>query len=63
MFDRRMNPIKTIIIYRECKTVIESHLYKKNKNKKIKIKAPGIRLNLRNYERDIDASLHFCPQH
>jgi hypothetical protein len=56
MFNRGMKPIKTVIIYRECKTVIESHLYPKKKT-------PGIRLNLKNYERDIDALLHLCPQH
>jgi hypothetical protein len=58
VFNGGMKPIKTTIIYRECKTVIESHLYQKNKKK-----TPGIRLDLKNYGRDIDASLHLCPQH
>jgi hypothetical protein len=32
MFDRGMKPTKTIMIYRECKTVIESHLYQEKKH-------------------------------
>jgi hypothetical protein len=56
MLGRGMKPINTTIIYRECKTVIESHLYKPKKK-------PGIRQDLKICERDIDASLHLCPQH